>query len=156
MRREQDLSKQVTCKGGLALEREIRVGHVNPELLTPSHIMACKSSYTMTSGAPYTNASLRSVQARDEVVRAVKDFHTHFIAILDKDRCEEFGISLKTMQLFAEIANRDLDAYMTSAVNALISRDASADEHVEDIPFFYPIIPVIRHTLIPALSADNI
>lgn len=154
LRREQHLSKQVTCKGGITLEREIRNGHVNPELLAPSHIMACKSSYTMTEGAPYTNLSLRSVQVRREVVQTVKEFHDQFVEILSKDWCDEFGIGPKTMHLFTEIADRDLDAYMTSAVNSLIPRDASADEVVEDIPFFYPIIPVIRYTLIPALSAD--
>lgn len=155
LKHEQEFSKQVTCKGGIALEREIRAGHINPELFSPRYIMGCKSSYTMTDNAPYTNASLRTMGSRREVVQAVGEFNRMFSGLLSDEWRDEFGISPRAMRLFAGIADRDLDAYMTTAVNALVARDASPDEQVEDIPFFYPIVSVIRYTLIPALCSNT-
>lgn len=148
---ERDAPKQVTCKGGIVLERRLRSGQANPAIFTPRHIMACKDNYTLTSSAPYTNATLRSRAARLEVEQAVRDFNSEFLAILDKDWREEFGIGLAAGRLLAESLDKDIAPYMTAAVNALVPREAADDEAVEDVPFFYPIIGIIRHTLIPAL-----
>lgn len=149
---ERDASKQVTCKGGIALERELRTGHADSSIFTPRHIMECKETYTLTPDGPYTNAGLRSRQARASIEDAVRRFNSRFEEILSVSWREEFGISREAMEIFRSQANRDIAAYLTSAVNTLVPRDAAPDETIEDIPFFYPIIGIIRNTLIPALS----
>lgn len=151
LRIERDAPKQVTCKGGIVLERRLRSGQADTATFSPRHIMGCKDGFTLTSGAPYTYAALRGRAARAEVEQAVMDFNREFLALLDKDWREEFGVSRAAMDVLSTHLDRDVPSYMTAAVNTLLPREAERDEPVEDVPFFFPILGIIRNSLIPAL-----
>lgn len=150
---EQDAPKQVTCKGGIELERLIRNGQVSQSIFSPANIAACKDNYSITSVSSYTNDSLRGLQARESIHQAVCEYNAAFLQMLSEYWCEEFGITAETVNTMRKILDKDVPAYMTAAIKRMIPHDAPADERVEDVPFFYPIIGIIRNTLIPVLMS---
>ena len=155
LRIEREAPKQVTCKGGIVLERRLRSGKARPDIFRPRDIMGRKVYFSLTDRSPYTNADLRSRAVRDEMLDTVRAFNADFMDILTADWREEFGIGRTAVEALEKNLNRDIEAYMTAAVNALIPGDAAPDETVEDVPFFYPIIGIIRNSLIPALCELN-
>lgn len=152
---ERDAPKQVTCKGGIELERLIRTGQASPAVFAPRNIMSCKDNFSITRTGEYTNASIRRPETRESIHQAVYEFNAAFSEILSSEWREEFGITKATMDTLRQILDKDVPAYLTAAINSMVSNEAPADERLEDVPFFYPIIGIIRNTLIPALTTTK-
>lgn len=150
-----DNPKQVTCKGGLELERRIERGELAERTFSPRAIGALGSHFTLTPSADYTFKSIRSREARAEIGRAVEEFNQFFASLLKKEWGEEFGISKETITAFEANASRDIAAYLTAGINAFLPNADSGDEVVEDVPFFYAITGIIRSTLIPLFSISK-
>lgn len=144
--------KQVTCKGGLELERRISRGEENRTPFSPRNIMAHKSQYTLTSTEAYTYSSIRRMEERAEIEKAVTHFNAFFAEMLSGVWGEEFGVTHESLDRFSSEADRDISNYLASGIRAFLPEQDAADERVEDVPFFYAITGIIRNTLIPLFS----
>lgn len=144
--------KQVTCKGGLELERRISRGEEQRSSFSPRTIMERKSQYTLTSTDAYTYSSIRRMEARGEIELAVGEFNAFFAELLSGIWGEEFGVTREAVERFSAEAGRDIPNYLAAGIRAFLPEQETADERVEDVPFFYAVTGIIRNTLIPLFS----
>lgn len=144
--------KQVTCKGGLELERRISLGETDRSPFNARSIMAHKTQYSLTSAPSYTYASVRSAEARAEIVEAVEAYNAFFLGMMGDEWGEEFGVTREAVEKFRREASRDIPNYLASGIRSFLPDGDTADERVEDVPFFYAITGIIRNTLIPLFS----
>jgi len=149
---EQSTPKQVTCKGGLELERRIERGEIDSSLFSARNILAHKSQFTLTSADSYSYSSVRAPEARAELERAVNEYNDFFIGLLAPEWGEEFGVSREMCDKFRLEASRDIPNYIAAGISAFLPNSGSGDERVEDVPFFYAVTGIIRDTLIPLFS----
>lgn len=149
---ERDAPKQVTCKGGLELIRRIERDETPRTHFSPRYIMEHKSQYTLTDVSCYTYASIRSREARADIERQVSIFNEFFSSLLDSFWGEEFGVSREALDRFRAEASRDIPNYLAAGIRTLLPESETADERVEDVPFFYAVTGIIRNTLIPLFS----
>ena len=144
--------KQVTCKGGLELERRIGLGETDRSPFSARNIMAHKTQYSLTSVPEYTYASVRTTESRAEIVQAVEDFNAFFLSMMQQEWGEEFGVSREAVEKFRSEASRDIPNYLASGIRTFLPESDAPDERVEDVPFFYAITGIIRNTLIPLFA----
>lgn len=154
VRMEQDIPKQITCKGGLELQRRIEAGKTSEADYSPRSIASRKCAFTLGADEePLTYTTVRSLPVRKRIEESVVQFNTFFLQLLDRDWREEFGIPQESADYFAAHANDSLPNYLVAGIEALLPLDEGAEEQVEDVPFFYPLAGIIRDTMLTGLVA---
>lgn len=154
LRMEREAPKQITCKGGLELQRRITAGKVSQSDFSSRNIMAhiCGFS-TDDSDKQLTYTSIRKISEREHIESMVREFNRFFLELLDRDCREEFGIPQDAADYFAAHVNDSLPNYLAAGIEALLPMEEGGDEEVEDVPFFYPIAGTIRDTMLANLGS---
>lgn len=156
LRMEREAPKQITCKGGLELERRISQGRASQADFTPRNIAARKCRYSLSGDdTPLTYTSVRALEVRAQIEDSVRKFNRFFLSFLDRNRREEFGIPQDAYDFFAAHADDSLPNYLAAGIEALLPLEEGADEAVEDVPFFYPVAGIIRDTMLASLGAGK-
>ena len=60
------------------------------------------------------------------------------------------------MNLFKQVLNNNVDNYLVAGINAFLQGRYDDDVPIEDVPFFYPIIGIIRYNLLSNLCNEVI
>ena len=93
---------------------------------------------------------------RDRLVEKVKEFNQFFIDLCDANLKDEFGIENNVLRLFESVLGDNLANYLTAGINTFLKGRYNPTDVVEDVPFFYPVIGVIRHNLLKNMRNDVI
>ena len=153
---EQQSPKQITCRGGIKLESLRMDGNVDVRQLTPRNINAMKYCYSMLGDEPLTIKSVYDIGTRDRIIEQVKTFNEFFIALCDNVTKDEFGIENNVFKVFTGVLSDDVGNYLTAGINSYLKGRYEGDENIEDVPFFYPVIGIIRHNLLKNLCNEVI
>lgn len=153
---ETECPKQITCRGGIKLENQRLDGRADTRLYSPRNVNAIKYCYSMLSGRQLTYADMNDAARRNDIVLKVKEFNEFFIALCDKVTKDEFGIDNSVFRIFCDVLNDDIANYLTAGINTFLHGRYEAADVIEDVPFFYPIVGVIRYNLLKNLNNDNI
>ena len=159
IRIEKDCPKQITCRGGINLEtqRINREGGMRDQhIYEPENIISIKYCHSMIGDRQLRHNEVSDLSTRAQLVEQVRVFNRFFLELLDKRTKDEYGLENTVVNIFAEVVNRNLDNYLTAGINAFLEPRYDADDEVEDVPFFYPIIGTIRHNLLANLCNDVI
>ena len=144
---ETECPKQITCRGGVKM-----LGDRDAVAYTPREVNALKFNYSMLDIDELTLDTVKDQLNREKLVDQVKAFNQFFITLCDVDLRDEFGIDKNVFKVFAEVVNDDLPNYMAAGINAFLNGRYEGADVIEDVPFFYPIVGVIRHNLLNNLS----
>ena len=153
---EKDQPKQITCRGGVRLENKRLEGKENSDMYSPRNINRIKYCYSMIDDRELTFGDVNKQDIRAIIVDKVLEFNQFFLSLLSTDVCDEFGIDKKVQNLFASVVNDDVPNYLTAGINSYLAGRYGDDDVVEDVPFFYPIVGVIRHNLLKNLCHEVI
>ena len=159
---ESECPKQITCRGGVRIENLRTDAHPTPEtvatieLMRPRNINAMKYCYSMTDVEQFTMDKVNDLAVRDQLVARVKELNQFFIDLCDNVTRDEFGIDNKVMNLFKQVLNNNVDNYLVAGINAFLQGRYDDDVPIEDVPFFYPIIGIIRYNLLSNLCNEVI
>lgn len=153
---EKDQPKQITCRGGVRLENKRLEGVANGEMFSSRNINKIKYCYSMIGTEELTFAEINKQEIRAIIVDKVLKFNQFFLSLLSTDVCDEFGIDKNVQKLFASVVNEDVANYLTAGVNSYLVGRYNGEDVVEDVPFFYPIVGVIRHNLLKNLCHEVI
>ncbi|MGN0214128.1 MAG: hypothetical protein ACI4AH_04885 [Muribaculaceae bacterium] len=153
---EKDQPKQITCRGGVRLENKRLEGQENSEMYSPRNINKLKFCYSMLGSRELTFGDINNTEIRATIVNKVVMFNHFFVSLLTPDVCDEFGIDKKEQEIFAKVMNDDVANYLTAGINSYLCGRYSDTDVVEDVPFFYPVIGIIRHNLLTNLCHEVI
>jgi hypothetical protein len=153
---EKDQPKQITRRGGVRLENKRLEGLENTEMYAARNINKLKYCYSMLGVEEITFGCVNKAETRATIVDKVMQFNQFFLSLLSLDVCDEFGIDKKVQDLFASVVNDDAANYLTAGINSYLAGRYGDDDVVEDVPFFYPIVGIIRHNLLKNLCHDVI
>ncbi len=153
---EQKSPKQITCRGGINLETLRMDGNVDVRQLTPRNVNAMKYCYSMIGDKPLTIKSVYEIETRDRLIEQVNKFNEFFIGLCDNVTKDEFGIDNKVFKIFTSVLGDDTGNYLTAGISSYLKGRYEGDEPIEDVPFFYPIIGIIRHNLLKNLCNEVI
>ncbi len=148
--------KQITSRGGINLETLRMDGNVDVNRLTPRNVNAMKYCYSMLDDKPLTIKSVYEIETRDKLIEQVSKFNDFFIALCDNVIKDEFGIDNKVFKIFCNVIGDDMGNYLTAGIGNYLKGRYQNDEVIEDVPFFYPIIGIIRHNLLKNLCNEVI
>ena len=148
--------KQITCRGGIRLETLRMDGNVDVRQLTPRNVNAMKYCYSMIGNKPLTIKSVYEIETRDQLIEQVNKFNEFFIGLCDNVTKDEFGIDNKVFKIFTSVLGDDIGNYLTAGIGNYLKGRYEGDEPIEDVPFFYPIIGIIRHNLLKNLCNEVI
>ena len=148
--------KQITCRGGIRLETLRMDGNVDVRQLTPRNVNAMKYCYSMIGDKPLTIKSVYEIETRDQLIEQVNKFNEFFIGLCDNVTKDEFGIDNKVFKIFTSVLGDDIGNYLTAGIGNYLKGRYEGDEPIEDVPFFYPIIGIIRHNLLKNLCNEVI
>ena len=148
--------KQITCRGGIRLESLRMDGNVDVRQLTPRNVNAMKYCYSMLDDKPLTIKSVYDIETRDRLIAQVEKFNQFFIDLCDNVTKDEFGIDNKVFKIFTSVLSDDIGNYLTAGISSYLKGRYEGDENIEDVPFFYPIIGIIRHNLLKNLCNEVI
>ena len=148
--------KQITCRGGIRLETLRMDGNVDVRQLTPRNVNAMKYCYSMLDDKPLTIKSVYDIETRDRLIAEVEKFNQFFIGLCDNVTKDEFGIDNKVFKIFTSVLSDDIGNYLTAGISSYLKGRYEGDENIEDVPFFYPIIGIIRHNLLKNLCNEVI
>ena len=153
---EQKSPKQITCRGGIKLETLRMDGNVDVQQLTPRNVNAMKYCFSMISDQPLNIKSVYDIDTRSKLIEQVKRYNQFFIDLCDNVTKDEFGIDNKVFRIFCNVLGDDIDNYLTAGINSYLKGRYQGDEPIEDVPFFYPVIGIIRHNLLKNLCNEVI
>ena len=148
--------KQITCRGGINLETLRMDGNVDVQRLTPRNVNAMKYCYSMLNEKPLTIKSVYEIEVRDQLIEQVEKFNQFFVGLCDSVIKDEFGIDNKVFRIFNNVLNDNISNYLTAGIGNYLKGRYTGDEAIEDVPFFYPIIGIIRHNLLKNLCNEVI
>lgn len=143
---ETECPKQITCRGGVKMLTDR-----DSVAYTPREVNALKYNYSMLPVEDLTLAGVKEMSTRNSLVQRVLEFNQFFIELCDPELRDEFGIDKGVFKTFCDVVNDDLDNYMAAGINAFLSSRYEDNDIIEDVPFFYPIVGVIRHNLLKNL-----
>lgn len=159
---EQECPKQVTCRGGVRLENQRLDNNATPqmqsliELMRPRNVNRMKYCYSMTSQEQLTMDQMNDPQVRSQLVEQVKAFNQFFMELCDAETRDEFGIDNKVFNLFRQVVDQNVENYLNAGINSYLQGRYEADAVIEDVPFFYPVIGIIRYNLLKNLCNEVI
>lgn len=154
---ERDYPKQITCRGGIRLENERIECHTSTEmssiidLMRPRNVNALKYCHSMIGDQPLTISKVNNLEVREQIVEEVKRFNQFFIDLCDTAMRDELGIDVKVFNTFKEVVNDNIANYLLAGINSYLQGRYEDDAVIEDVPFFYPLIGVIRYNLLQNL-----
>ena len=96
-----------------------------------------------------------SAEIRSQIVARVKEFNDFFVRLCDDIHViDRFLVDNRSLQLFRELMNKDLEHYLINGWNFVNKNqtDKNGSDPIEDAVFFYPIIGSIRDNLIENLK----
>lgn len=156
VRMEPDIPKQITCKGGLELEHRISSGKTSEGDYSQRNISSLKNVFTLgDDDEVLTYTTVRSVPVRRKIEESVKEFNAFFLSLMTREWRDEFGIPQDAFDFFAKHVNDSLPNYLVAGIEALLPLEEGADEHVEDVPFFYPLAGIIRDTMMAGITESS-
>ncbi|MCQ2289058.1 MAG: hypothetical protein MJZ74_08165 [Muribaculaceae bacterium] len=147
---ETECPKQITCRGGVKM-----VANDETVAYTPREVNALKFNYSMLPQEELTLAVAKEADTRECIVESVKEFNRFFIELCDTDMRDDFGIDKNVFKTFCDVVNDDLGNYLTAGINAFLGGRYEEGDVIEDVPFFYPIVGVIRHNLLKNLQYNS-
>ena len=154
---ETECPKQITCRGGIKLENQrIEKGNSFEKAYTPRNVNAIKYCYSMIDDEPLTYERINELDTRHKMVEQVKEFNNFFIELCDRVTKDEFGIEPGVFNLFTSVVNDDVENYLTAGINAFLAGRYQNADIIEDVPFFYPLVGIIRYNLLKNLCNDVI
>ena len=151
---ERDCPKQITCRGGVRLENERLECHNSPEmssiiqLMRPRNVNALKYCHSMIDEEQLSINHVNDVAVREKIVAEVKRFNAFFVNLCDAVMRDELGIDIQVLNTFKEVVNENVANYLLAGINSYLQGRYEEDAVIEDVPFFYPIIGVIRYNLL--------
>ncbi|MBR1804310.1 MAG: hypothetical protein IJ775_05340 [Muribaculaceae bacterium] len=153
---ETECPKQITCRGGIKLENQRLDKETDVSLYSARSVNAMKYCYSMLGPDQLTYGDMNDPAKRTAIVEQVKEFNRFFIDLCDKVTKDEFGIENGVFQLFCSVLNDDVTNYLTAGINAFLQGRYESSDVVEDVPFFYPVVGVIRYNLLKNLTNEVI
>lgn len=159
---ESEFPKQITCRGGVRLENQRLQSNASPEmqqliqLMRPRSVNAMKYCYSMVPEEQLTLGQLAQPALRDEIVQQVRQFNQFFISLCDGVTRDEFGIDSKVFNIFRQVVDDNVPNYLLAGIQSYLQGRYEQDAVIEDVPFFYPIIGVIRYNLLKNLCNEVI
>ena len=96
------------------------------------------------------------IEVRDKLIEQVRAFNEFFITLCDNVTKDEFGIDNKVFRIFNSVISDNIGNYLTAGIGNYLKGRYTGDETIEDVPFFYPIIGIIRHNLLKNLCNEVI
>ncbi|MCH4154797.1 MAG: hypothetical protein LKF31_00655 [Muribaculaceae bacterium] len=154
---EKDKPKQITCKGGIQLENERLAGNVDNDWFKPANVNKLKYCYSMTKDETLTFGKVNELDTRHEIEKQVNDFNEFFMSLCTNEVKDEFGIDNKVLHVFHDALSDNIFNYLTAGINSYLNGNYDGPEEViEDVPFFYPIIGIIRNNLLKQLCHEVI
>lgn len=159
---ERDCPKQITCRGGVKLENQRLDSNASTEMqlivdmMRPRGVNAMKYCYSMIQNESLTMANLNDTGTREQLVQRVKEFNQFFIDLCDGVTLDEFGVENKVFALFKSVLNENIDNYLIAGINSYLQGRYDDNTAIEDVPFFYPIIGIIRYNLLKNLCNEVI
>lgn len=159
---ESECPKQITCRGGIRLENQRLDKHSSPEMqllidmMRPRNMNAMKYCYSMTDNEQMRMADVNDLNTRDQLVEQVRTFNQFFIDLCDGVTRDEFGIDNKVFNIFKSVVNENIPNYLIAGINSYLMGRYEEDALIEDVPFFYPIIGIIRYNLLKNLCNEVI
>lgn len=153
---ETECPKQITCRGGIRLENQRLDGIVGTQLFTSSRVKDLRYCYSMIDLDNLTMAQTNSKPVRDRLVQEAERFNDFFLQLIDTNVKDEFGIENNVIRVFAHVVNESVANYLAAGINCFLKGRYNDNDVVEDVPFFYPIIGIIRHNLLKNLNNDVI
>ena len=154
---ERDCPKQITCRGGVRLENQRLDSHTSPEMSTlidmmrPRNVNAMKYCYSMIDEEQLTIDKVNYLGVREKIVDEVKQFNQFFIELCDAVTRDELGVDNKVFNTFKTVVDENVANYLIAGINSYLQGRYEPGAVVEDVPFFYPIIGVIRYNLLKNL-----
>ena len=154
---ERDCPKQITCRGGVRLENQRLDSHTSPEMSTlidmmrPRNVNAMKYCYSMIDEEQLTIDKVNDLGVREKIVNEVKQFNQFFIELCDAVMRDELGVDNKVFNTFKTVVDENVANYLIAGINSYLQGRYEPGAVVEDVPFFYPIIGVIRYNLLKNL-----
>lgn len=153
---EQDAPKQITCRGGIKLENKRLDGDADTGIYEPRNINALKYCYSMIGDEPLTFDMLNDMNTREQLEKEVRLFNDFFVDICDTVTKDEFGIDNKVFDIFNAVLNDGISNFLASGIGSFVKSRYQGSDVIEDVPFFYPIIGIIRHNLLKNLCYEVI
>ncbi len=147
---ETECPKQITCRGGVKM-----LDDKDAVFYAAKEVNKLKYNYSMLPDTVLTLADVKDINTRNDIVTKVKDFNQFFIELCDADLRDDFGIDRNVFKVFSQVVNDDLDNYLAAGINAFLNGRYEDGDIIEDVPFFYPIIGVIRHNLLSKLDYNS-
>ena len=155
---ETECPKQITCRGGIKLENKRLNGEADSAQYSPRRVNEMKYCYSMLDDPEQqlTFADMNDPARREQLVEQVRIFNQFFIDLCDKMTKDEFGIDNAVLDLFVRVLGEDVPNYLVAGINAFLQGRYQPGDVVEDVPFFYPIIGIIRYNLLKNLTNEVI
>lgn len=149
--------KQITCRGALMQVRDgVGCRHVNDlNRLMDDFDNPLKFNDSMIAKERLVYDDMDSAEIRSQVVARVKEFNDFFVQLCDDIHViDRFLVDNKSLQLFRELMNKDLEHHLINGWNFVNKNqeDKNGSDPIEDAVFFYPIIGSIRDNLIENLK----
>ena len=148
--------KQITCRGGIRLENRRLEGQADVAHYNATSVKRMRYCCSMLGQDDLTMSQIESIEVRERLVEKVQEFNRFFINLCDATVKDEFGIENNILALFESVLGDNLANYLTAGINAFLKGRYNATDVIEDVPFFYPIIGVIRHNLLKNMRNDVI
>ena len=159
---ESEQPKQITCRGGVRLENQRLDSNASPEMqslldmMRPRNINAMKYCYSMIDKENMTMAEVNDLDVRNALVEKVQEFNQFFIGLCDAVTRDEFGIDPKVFSLFCKVLGENIPNYLIAGISSYLMGRYEENAVIEDVPFFYPIIGIIRYNLLKNLCNEKL
>jgi len=156
IRLETKCPKEITCRGGIKLENERLDGQQGTALFSPQAVREMKYCYSMIGDDQLKYERLMQQDTRDALADKVKEFNKFFVDLCDRTIRDEFGIESNVLAIFTEVVNDSVSNFLTEGLNRFLKDRYEPAETIEDVPFFYPIVGIIRYNLLKNLTNEVI
>ncbi len=153
---ERECPKQVTCRGGVRLENERLAQRANVDAFSPRNINRIKYCLPMTGDDSLTYGEVNNMDVRSRIADSVRRFNEFFIGLCDNETKDDFGIDKKVFRLFCSVVNDGIDNYLAAGIVSFLKGRYEEADVIEDVPFFYPVIGIIRYNLLNNLCNEVI
>ncbi len=159
---EKDFPKQVTCRGGIRLENQRLDTSSTPEMqslidmMRPRNVNAMKYCYSMIDKEQMTMSDVNNPDTRNALVEKVREFNQFFIDLCDPVTRDDFGVDPKVFTLFKQVVGENIPNYLIAGINSYLMGRYEDNAVIEDVPFFYPVIGIIRYNLLKNLCNEVI
>ena len=159
---ERDFPKQVTCRGGIRLENQRLDASSSPEMqslvemMRPRNVNAIKYCYSMIDKEVLTMHDVNDLDTRAALVDKVNAFNQFFLDLCDPVTRDDFGIDPKVFGLFKQVVGQNVPNYLNAGIGSYLMGRYEDNAVIEDVPFFYPVIGIIRYNLLKNLCNEVI